>query len=328
MADNTVQFHRGPEAGIQAQIDAGKIDGSDLVITSDTDALVFVDNDKKLHTLGSSKTKAEIVANTGGQAIGGIQNGDTIAAGTSLDDFIKKLLLKRVPATYTQPTVSLASNVTGNREVGEKVSVTLTGSWVKNDAGALTKLEVKQAGVDTPLISGTTSPQATTQEVTVPDGNLTFNAVVTYAEGAVKKDNLGDDSPNGHIAAGSKTSANVTISGKRKAFYGTGVGEVPAPTSAGIRALSGSTLAPANGSVFKIPVAIGQQYVVFAYPATLRDVNQVMYVETNDTGMASSFAKSTIAVEGANGAKSADYKVYSYGMAAPAAAPMTFQVTI
>ena len=53
-----------------------------------------------------------------------------------------------------------------------------------------------------------------------------------------------------------------------------------------------------------------------------------MYVETNDTGMAASFTKSTISVQGANGATGADYKVYTYGMATPAAAGMTFKVTI
>lgn len=53
-----------------------------------------------------------------------------------------------------------------------------------------------------------------------------------------------------------------------------------------------------------------------------------MYVETNDTGMAKSFTKSNISVQGANGATGADYKVYSYGMATPAQAPMTFKVTI
>ena len=44
--------------------------------------------------------------------------------------------------------------------------------------------------------------------------------------------------------------------------------------------------------------------------------------------MASSFTKQTVSVEGANGATAASYKVYSYAMAAPAAAPMTFTVTI
>ena len=98
--------------------------------------------------------------------------------------------------------------------------------------------------------------------------------------------------------------------------------------SAEVRGLANKRLNPTNGLVFEVPLNIGQQHVAFAYPATLRDVSQVMYVETNDTGMASSFTKQVVSVEGANGATGVDYKVYTYGMATPAAANMTFKVTI
>jgi hypothetical protein len=113
-------------------------------------------------------------------------------------------------------------------------------------------------------------------------------------------------------------------------FYGTGSGAVPTINSAMVRGLSNTKLNPANGTSVTISVAIGQQYIAFAYPATLRDVNNITYVEANDTGMASSFTKSTINVAdargGTNGLKS--YKVYTYAMAVPAAAAMTFKVTI
>lgn len=82
------------------------------------------------------------------------------------------------------------------------------------------------------------------------------------------------------------------------------------------------------GTQFEIPVAVGQQYIIFAYPSSLRDVNQVMYVETNDIGMAPNFTKTLVEVEGANAFAATEYKVYTYRMAAPAAATMTFRVTI
>ena len=77
-------------------------------------------------------------------------------------------------------------------------------------------------------------------------------------------------------------------------------------------------------------VAVGQQYIVIAYPATLRDINNVTYVEANDSGMASSFTKTTINVADARGGSNGtmSYKVYTYAMAVPAAAAMTFKVTI
>ena len=55
-----------------------------------------------------------------------------------------------------------------------------------------------------------------------------------------------------------------------------------------------------------------------------------MYVETNDTGRAASFTKTTVNVADARGGENGlvEYKVYSYRMASPAAASMTFKVTI
>lgn len=97
-----------------------------------------------------------------------------------------------------------------------------------------------------------------------------------------------------------------------------------------VRKLVNKKLNPTNNLSFNINIATGQQYVVFAYPATLRDVTQVMYVETNDTGIASSFDKTTVDVADARGEQNGmkSYKVYSYRMATPAAANMTFKVTI
>lgn len=59
-------------------------------------------------------------------------------------------------------------------------------------------------------------------------------------------------------------------------------------------------------------------------------MNKVKYVEANDEGMASSFTKKTIDVADARGGENGlmSYKVYTYAMAVPAAAPMTFTVTI
>ena len=100
--------------------------------------------------------------------------------------------------------------------------------------------------------------------------------------------------------------------------------------SAFVRGLTNTKLAPAANTTFTINVAVGQQYIAFAYPADLRDVTNVTYVEANDSGMASNFTKTTVNVAdargGENGLKS--YKVYTYAMAVAAAAPMTFTVKI
>lgn len=333
VVDKKISFHHGPSTLVDGQIASGKITPADFVVTSDTDELLFIDANKAKHSLsGNAKTKADITVPKG-SGLGGVPDGYTFNAGTSLDDFIKKLLLKQVPAIYIQPMVTL-SGTSKQVEVGETIQISLTAKFTQNDAGALTELKINQTGVSDALISGTFTPQTTTTTLVVPEGITTYTATAAYADGAVKNDNLGQASPDGHVTVGSivtggKANPNVVITGVRKLFYGTGVGNVPAITSELVRGLHSSELAPTNGKVFNVPVALGQQYVIFAYPAALRDVSQVIYVETNDTGMAASFKLTKIAVQGATAeAPTADYKVYTYGMAAPAAAPMTFRVTI
>lgn len=331
MADKIIKFYHGASTGIQGKIDEGVIGESDLIITSDTDELVYIDQTKTQKPLGSSKSKKEWQVNLGNNgAVGGLKTGDTISAGTTLDDLIKLLTQKSVPASYAQPGVTCrvsAGTAAGNYEVGTEIRTTLQGIFTKNDAGALTQMEVLKNGQQ--VNTGAESPLTSDEQVfTLGDETVTFTAKATYGEGEIKKDNLGQPSPNGHIEAGNKVSSGVSFVGKRNLFYGTGVGAVPEVTSEMVRGLSGKHLNPNNGYSFNISIAEGQQYVVFAYPATLKDVTQVMYVETNDTGMASSFTKKQISVQGANGAAGADYKVYTYGMATPASAAMTFKVTI
>lgn len=329
-ADNIIKFFHGPESGIDAKLADETITPSDFIVTTEDD-LIYIDADKSKHPLGSSKTKELHEVNVGG-TIGGLSDGTEIPVGTTLDEFIAMLTAKSIPATYTQPAVTCrvsSGQSATSYEVGTNITTILQGVFTQNDAGALTTLAVYKSGTDEPLISGATSPQTTDEQTfQIPDGTVTFYAKADYAEGAIKNDNLGNPSPEGHITAGSKQSGNVTFTGKRNLFYGTGVGFVPEVTSEAVRGLTNKQLGPSNGTTFNINIAVGQQYVIFAYPATLRDVNQVMYVETNDTGMAASFTKSTISVQGANGATGADYKVYTYGMATPAAAGMTFKVTI
>lgn len=325
-----IRFYHGEKSGIAAKIADGTINGSDFIVAKDTDELIFVDTDLNQKPVVSRSKESHVVNLGTNGSVGSLKTGDTIDAGIDLDTLIKKLTQKSVPATYTQPGVTCrvaSGHTAGNYEVGTEITTNIQGVFTQNDAGALTSIEVLKGS--TSVATSTTSPvNATDQTFTLGDETVSFTAKASYAEGAIKKDNLGDPSPDGHIAAGTKTSGVVSFTGKRKLFYGTGVGDVPEVTSEMVRGLSNSALAPSNGQTFNITVSVGQQYVAFAYPASLRDVNQVMYVETNDTGMASSFTKKTISVEGANHATGADYKVYTYGMATPAAATMTFKVTI
>ncbi len=333
-----VSFFHGKEENIAQAITDGKINGSDFIVTSDTDNLIYVNKEQvgkeeKLvqHILGNNaKTKQALTVNLGdGGALGGFSTNDEISVGTSLDDIIKKLLVKRIPATYTKPTVSIACPKAGSYEVGTSVAVGVTGTLKQNDGGAVTKMQVIKNGVTPAALETTASPIEYTETLSVPDGNTVYKVIANYAQGAIKKDNLGEDSPAGRIEAGSVTSSNVTITGFRKAFYGAGLGDPAIATSDEIRALGQSANAVKKGSTFSISVPEGQQYAVFAYPKSIGEVAQVMYVETNDTGASSKFTRSEVNVCGATAEQNAiAYYVYSYKMAVPASANMTFKVTL
>ena len=318
--------------GSKENIDTAKANG-----TIDAGDLLFLDNreigwiDKNGNTvMSTSRTQEDIVVN--GVTGLGISDGATISAGTSLEDFVKMVVQKAIPATYTKPTISIANNggqASGNVEAGTTITPKLKATFTKNDAGDLTSIVIKNGGTE--VANGTTSPLIYDGDsVVIGDESITFTASATYGDAPVKTNNLGQESTENWFAGGTINSGNYTITGKRNAFYGTGVGDVPEVTSNMVRGLANKKLAPAVGTSFNINVSVGQQYIVIAYPATLRDINNVTYVEANDSGMVSNFTKTTINVADARGESNGlmSYKVYTYGMAVPAAANMTFKVTI
>ena len=299
--------------------------------------ILFLDNgetgwiDKNGETvIATPRTQAAIEVN--GVTGLGLADGDSVPAGTTLDDIVKMLIQKAVPATYTAPSLAIANNsgqASGGVEAGTTVTPKLKATFTQSDAGDLTAISIKQGTTD--VATGTTSPLTYAGEsYVIGDETVTYSASATYGDAPVKNNNLGQESKENWFAGGTISSSSYSITGQRNLFYGTGVGTVPTITSDVVRGLTNKKLNPSQGYSFNINVAVGQQHIIFAYPATLRDVNNVTYVEANDSGMASSFAKTTIDVAdargGENGLKS--YKVYSYSMAVPAAAAMTFKVTI
>lgn len=318
--------------GSKANVETAKTNG-----VIDTHDILFLDNREigwvakdGSTVMSTSRTQEPITVN--GVTGLGIANGETIPAGTSFDEFVKMVIQKAIPASYTKPTISIANNsgqASGNVEAGSTITPKLKATFTKNDAGDLTSISIKKGTTD--VATDTTSPLTYTgEDFVIGDETITFYATATYGDAPIKQNNLGQDSVENWFAGDSITSSNYTITGKRNLFYGTGAGTTPTITSDMIRGLANTKLAPVAGTSFTVNVAIGQQYIIFAYPADLRDVNNVTYVEANDSGMASSFTKTTINVAdargGENGLKS--YKVYAYAMAVPAAASMTFKVTI
>lgn len=325
MALNHIGY--GPKDQIEAAVAAGQLEAGDVVVTNENELVILNGNDASQHVI-KSRTQEDITV-MGVNLSDGVADGKVIPAGTDIDAFIKQLVQKRIAATYKAPTIAIANN--GGQaavvvEAGTTVNVNVKSTFTQNDAGAVTSHVVKRNSTE--VATGTDLTLIHTEELVVADGATTFTSTVEYAEGAIKNDNFGDASPAGHIAAGSKTSGNYTITGARKAFYGTGTGATPTVDSAYVRALAGSVLNPTAGATINVTVAEGEQFIVVSLPST-RTLKQVTYVDLGDKGMLEKFTKSTVAVEGAGAGVDADNSnVYVYAMAAPAAAPMNFELLL
>ena len=319
----------GPKANLANAITEGKLDSGDIVFTSDTHETAFIDDTNTPIYMKSKSTKTYTL---NGTTLGALDNGKTIPAGIDIDGLLTLITQKAVHPSYTKPSISLSNNsgtAAGSYEAGTTISPKLKATVTLNDSTGITSIEITKNG--TKVIDGTTSPLTYTgNDFVLTDTSVKYKATVSYQAAKDKNNNLGEVDRTNAFGASTASSSEITFTGQRKVFYGTGVGAVPTITSDIVRGLSGNKLNPAAGTVFSINIAEGQQYAIFAYPATLRDVNQVMYVETNDTGMAGNFTKVTKDVADARGGENGlmSYKVYSYAMATPAKAGMTLKVTI
>lgn len=325
---NVTKHAFGSKEKIEAAKAAGTIDAYD-VLHLDNGEMGWIDKNGNT-VINTPRTQKAYTLN--GTNFGALEDGSEIPAGKTLDEIMAMATAKAIPATYTKPTLAIANNggqASGNVEAGTSITPKLKATFTQNDAGALTAISIMQGSSS--VADGTASPLTYAGEaIVIGDETITFKASATYEDAPVKNNNLGNESKENWFEGGTVESSAYNITGKRNAFYGTGVGALPEVTSDLVRGLANKKLNPSTSTSFNVNVEIGQQYIVIAYPATLRDVNNITYVEANDTGMATSFTKHTIDVADARGGENGmvSYKVYTYAMAVAAAAPMTFKVTI
>ena len=252
--------------------------------------------------------------------------------GKSVAEAFTEIFSKRLQPTITaQPAVSLTFSQAKAYEVGTVITPTYSASL---NAGSYTYGPATGITAQTWEVTNTAGGSATTatgtfDNVTVVDGiSYTITAKATYNEGAVANDNLGSPSnPVIKIAASSASKTSSAITGYRNTFYGTTTNKT-ALDSDTIRTLTKSGKALANGNKFTITIPVGAVRVVFAYPATLRDVTSV--TDTNGLGaeVKSAFTMQKMVVKGAGSDAGIEYKVYTTEFAGPVETANTYNVTI
>ena len=253
------------------------------------------------------------------------------AAGKNLKQVFDTIFVKEKNPTITQPSVGVTLGNSGAKEVGTKIIPSYTTSFNagKYEFGPTTgcnptSWSVTDSDGSAPLITAT----GKFAEITVADDtNYTVNATVNYSEGAIPVTNVGNEYASGKIVAGSKSATSSAITGYRNSFYGT-LTEKGELTSDIIRSLSKSNKALTNGNTFDITIPVGAMRVVFAYPATLKDVSSVKDVNGLNAEISGAFRKSTLSVEGLNNFQGINYKVYVTDFAEAVATANTYKVTI
>lgn len=253
------------------------------------------------------------------------------STGKNLKEVFNAIFVQEKNPTITQPSVNLTFAQAKAYEVGTSVtpqySASLNaGSYQYGPATGVTATAWEVT--DTAGHNANTASGSFAAVTVADDTNYTITAKATHTEGAVPKTNVGNDYAAGKIAAGTKTKTSGAITGYRNSFYGT-VEAKDTVTSAVIRGLSGkSGKALTNGATFNVSIPVGALRVIIAYPATLRDVTSIQDVNGMSAEIKPSFAKSTVQVEGANGATAIDYKVYTLDYANANDAANTYKVTI
>lgn len=228
----------------------------------------------------------------------------TIAAtGKNLKQVFDTIFVKEKNPSVTQPFVSVSLAGAGAKEVGTKVTPSYNASFNsgKYEFGPATGCSITSWSVtDTNNAEPLSTAAGSFAEITVADDtNYKVTATGNFSEGVIPVTNVGNEYAAGKIAAGSKSATSSAITGYRNSFYGT-LTEKGELTSDIIRSLGKSNKALANGSTFGITIPVGAMRVVFAYPATLRDVSSVKDVNGLNAEISGAFTKSTLSVEGLN----------------------------
>lgn len=159
--------------------------------------------------------------------------------------------------------------------------------------------------------------------------SINYTATATYGAGALAKTNLGNDSTVQIAASTASKNANGAVKGYRNSFYGTLEDKTIELNSDEIRKLTASGKTLSNGSTFDVSIPVGTMRTVIAYPATLRDMTQVLDVNDSNANIVSGFGTPlTIKVAGKDGYSPVDYKVYIQDRAKASTAANTYKVTI
>lgn len=259
-------------------------------------------------------TETPIIVN--GVNLGTYADGDVIPSGTNLENILKGIFAKKILPVYIAPKIEFNHDLISNiYEVGTVLTPTLVTKFIKNDAGALYKHELykinNETNISTKIIDNSLIKDYIDSITVLDNDAISYKSVVSYAQGAIKKDNFGFEYESGRVQTG-KIQSIMNFVGKRRTFFGCRTDFKINTTidSNYIRGLD-SILGVNAGESIYMDIQAGTNSIVIAYPKVLGELKNVISKKLN-LDIKDVFVKSQVEVTAFNNKLAIDYNVYTY----------------
>lgn len=219
-----------------------------------------------------------------GTTVGNYKENTKLAKGSTMTKLFEDMVTKELPPTYVAPSINTSCNISGLKEVGETITPIINVAYNKNDAGTITKIELyKNNSLIYTVMNPITSYQYT-DNITLTTAAITYNSKIYFEEGAIKNTNLGNPYPNGHILAGSKTSANTS---QITPVYASYIGVIDNGYT-----VSNLTKIIKNTRSYVFRYSMNNQRIIYLYPKSFGDLSSIK--DENNFENLSGFTKSYI----------------------------------
>lgn len=208
----------------------------------------------------------------------------------------------RVPPVYKTPSFSNGNILL---EAGSPLPA-FSPEYVQGDGGALKEWTVSWNGEG--QVSGVGEPVSWNADGgTVPDGESAIDVSFDYDGGEVRKDNFGEDYPEGKIEAGSGISS-FRVKGLRFAFFHSG-SEKKEWTGTEVHDSEVLDQSPRKERMYRISLGVGCTNVMAAFPATFGGVACIRQGSTSQD-ILPQFTRTQVDVPGYMGYAPVPYDVY------------------
>lgn len=253
------------------------------------------------------------------------------AKGKSLKEVFEDIFCKELDPKITYPSLTIKEPIAQKLEVGTYYTPTWKVIFNPGDYeyGPETGIKVSRWLIYDDNISRDDAPEGSFKPIQITTTtNYSFHVKAFYTDGSIPLTNLKNEKESLTIKASTVEKDTPIISGYRNSFYGSFNEKDFKLTSDNIRTLTPSNKALKKGSTFAVPIPIGSQRIVIAYPVSLGEINSICDRNGLGANIKSGFQISQINVEGANGYDAIPYYVYSIDRAEPNKTPNYYDVII